>query len=75
MFFQSFFLLHHVRIDDHFWVINDALFSWNLVLYFDRIPLWGKFVATILVGILVGLIVMIIVKPRLRKSIEGRQEI
>ena len=50
-------------------------FSLNLVLYFDRIPLWGKFVTTILVGLLVGLGVMFIVKPRLRKSIEGEQEI
>lgn len=29
---------------------------------------------TILVGILVGLLVMIVVKPRLRKSIEGEQK-
>jgi hypothetical protein len=43
----------------------------DLVLYFDRIPLWGKFVTTLLVGLLVGLFVMIVVKPRLRKSIEG----
>ena len=43
----------------------------DLVLYFDRIPLWGKFVTTLLVGLLVGFFVMIIVKPRLRKSIEG----
>jgi hypothetical protein len=42
-----------------------------LVLYFDRIPLWGNFLITIAVGLLVGLGVMIIVKPRLKKSIEG----
>ena len=46
----------------------------NLVLYFDRIPLWGKFLTTLLVGMLIGLIVMIIVKPRLRTSIEGIEE-
>ncbi|CAF2816580.1 unnamed protein product [Rotaria sp. Silwood2] len=41
------------------------------LLYFDRIPLWGKFITTILVGLLVGLGVMVIVKPRMRKTIEA----
>ncbi|CAF0835241.1 unnamed protein product [Rotaria sordida] len=41
------------------------------LLYFDRIPLWGKFVTTIIVGLLVGLLVMVVVKPRMRKTIEG----
>lgn len=41
-----------------------------LVLYFDRIPLWGKFVTTILVGLLVGALVMFVVKPRMKSSIE-----
>ncbi|CAF3403455.1 unnamed protein product [Rotaria sp. Silwood1] len=43
----------------------------SLFLYFDRIPLWGKFVTTIIVGILVGLGVMVIVKPRMRRTIEA----
>ena len=42
-----------------------------LVLYFDRIPLWGKFITTFLVGLLIGLFVMFIVKPRMKKKIEG----
>jgi hypothetical protein len=46
-------------------------FLMDLVLYFDRIPLWGKFVTTILIGMIVALGVMVIVKPRLNKSIEG----
>ena len=42
-----------------------------LVLYFDRIPWWGNIIITASVGLLVGFIVMFVVKPRLRKSIEG----
>jgi len=42
-----------------------------LVLYFDRIPLWGNFIITLSVGLIVGLCVMIVVKPRLKHSIEG----
>jgi hypothetical protein len=42
-----------------------------LVLYFDRIPLVGNFLITGIVGLIVGLGVMIIVKPRLKHSIEG----
>jgi sodium-dependent phosphate transporter len=40
------------------------------ILYFDRIPLWGNFIITISVGLIVGLCVMIFVKPRLKHSIE-----
>jgi len=40
------------------------------ILYFDRIPLWGNFIITITVGVLVGVFVMLLVKPRLRSSIE-----
>ncbi|CAF0825488.1 unnamed protein product [Adineta ricciae] len=50
--------------------VFSILLSAPPLLYFDRIPLWGKFVATILVGLLVGLIVMTLVKPRMRKSIQ-----
>lgn len=42
-----------------------------LVLFFDRIAWWGNIIITAAVGLLVGLIVMFVVKPRLRKSIEG----
>lgn len=45
------------------------------MLYFDRIPLWGNVIITISVGVTVGLIVMIWVKPRLRKRIEGNTQI
>ena len=43
----------------------------DLVLYFDRIPLWGKFLATILIGISVGIGVMLLIKPHMEKSIAG----
>ena len=43
----------------------------TLVLYFHRIKLWGNFLITIAVGALVGIGVMLIVKPRLKASIEG----
>ena len=39
-------------------------------MYFDRIPLWGNFIITISVGLIVGLCVMFFVKPRLKNSIE-----
>ncbi|CAF1062649.1 unnamed protein product [Rotaria sordida] len=41
------------------------------ILYFGRIPLWGNFILTISIGLLIGIIVMIFVKPRLKKSIEA----
>ncbi|CAF3474902.1 unnamed protein product [Rotaria socialis] len=41
------------------------------MLYFDRIPLWGNFIITISVGLIIGLGVMIFVKPRLKRSIEA----
>ncbi|CAF3403740.1 unnamed protein product [Rotaria sp. Silwood1] len=51
--------------------VFSILLSAPPLLYFDRIPLWGKFVTTIIVGILVGLGVMVIVKPRMRRTIEA----
>jgi hypothetical protein len=47
----------------------------DLVLYFDRIPLWGKFITTLLVGLLVAVSVTFIVKPRLKKSIQGLKKL
>ena len=43
----------------------------DLVLYFDHIPLWGKFLATILIGTIVGIGVMLLMKPHMKKTIEG----
>ena len=43
------------------------------VLYFHLIPLWGNLLITAIVGITVGTFVMFFVKPRLKKSIEGRK--
>ncbi|CAF1028153.1 unnamed protein product [Adineta steineri] len=40
------------------------------MLYFDRIKLWGNVIITLSVGLLVGLFVMFVVKPRLKHSIE-----
>ncbi len=45
----------------------------SLVLYFDRIPIWGNFIITISVGMIVALGVLFIVKPRLKHSIEGKR--
>jgi hypothetical protein len=60
------------RLFDFFFRSNMLLLIFiDLVLYFDRIPLWGKFVTTILVGLLVAVFVMFIVKPRMKQSIEG----
>ncbi|CAF3410064.1 unnamed protein product [Rotaria sp. Silwood1] len=41
------------------------------ILYFDRIPLWGNIIITIGTGLIIGLIVLLLVKPRLKKSIEA----
>ncbi|CAF2986136.1 unnamed protein product [Rotaria sp. Silwood2] len=41
------------------------------ILYFDRIRLWGNFIITISTGLIIGLTVLIVVKPRLKKSIEA----
>ena len=75
MYFPSSFRHHHVRSVRSVTRASiriDLLLS--LVLYFDRIPLWGKFVTTIGVGMLVALVVMFIVKPRLRSSIESERD-
>ncbi len=53
------------------WIIWFFLKFIHLVLYFDRIPLWGNFIITISIGLIIGLSVMIVVKPRLKHSIEG----
>jgi hypothetical protein len=42
------------------------------VLYFDRIPLWGAFVASIGVGVLVMLGVHFLWVPVMRRKIEGK---
>jgi hypothetical protein len=67
MFFQSFILHHQVCFSSKF----DVILFVYLVLYFDRIPLLGNFLITGSVGLIVGLGVMIFVKPRLKHSIEG----
>jgi sodium-dependent phosphate transporter len=46
-------------------------FHFVAVLYFDKIPLWGSFVASIGVGLLVMVIVHFIFVPIMRKKIEG----
>lgn len=70
MFFQS-FIQHHQVSSSSKKNLHDYFLS--LVLYFDRIPLVGNFIITITVGLLVGLCVMIFVKPRLKHSIEGER--
>ncbi|CAF3355573.1 unnamed protein product [Rotaria socialis] len=50
--------------------VFSILLSAPPLLYFDRIPLWGKFITTILVGLAVGISVMVFVKPRMRHTIE-----
>ncbi|CAF4373300.1 unnamed protein product, partial [Adineta steineri] len=50
--------------------VFSILLSAPPLLYFDRIPLWGKFVTTILVGLLIGFFVLFIVKPRMKVTIE-----
>lgn len=43
------------------------------LLYFDRIPWWGTLILSSLVGLISGLIVHLVIVPRLRRSIlEGR---
>jgi uncharacterized membrane protein YagU involved in acid resistance len=43
------------------------------VLYFDRIPLWGAFVASIGAGLLALLVVHFIFVPIMRKKIAGKR--
>ncbi|CAM4826199.1 unnamed protein product [Rotaria magnacalcarata] len=50
--------------------VFSILLSAPPLLYFDRIPLWGKFITTILVGLAIGISVMVFVKPRMRHTIE-----
>ena len=68
MFFQSFIQHHQVCFIAK--LLSIIFYLSTLVLYFDRIPLWGNFIITLSVGLLVGLSVMIFVKPRLKHSIE-----
>jgi hypothetical protein len=64
------------RLFDFFFRSNMLLLIFiDLVLYFDRIPLWGKFITTLLVGLLVAVSVTFIVKPRLKKSIQGLKKL
>jgi uncharacterized membrane protein YagU involved in acid resistance len=46
-------------------------FHFVAVLYFDRIPLWGSFVASIGGGILTAVIVHFIFVPMMSKKIAG----
>ncbi|CAF0722883.1 unnamed protein product [Adineta ricciae] len=40
------------------------------MLHFHKIKLWGNVIITVSIGVLVGLFIMIVVKPRLKRSIE-----
>ncbi|GFG37754.1 hypothetical protein Cfor_01134 [Coptotermes formosanus] len=51
-----------------FTVVHDG----SSLLYFDRIPLWGAFVASIGLGLVAMLVVHFIGVPIMRKKIEGK---
>jgi len=47
-------------------------FHFVAVLYFDKIPLWGAFVASIGIGLLVAVVVQLFFVPIMKKKIAGK---
>lgn len=73
MFFQSFIQHHQVNfLFFEYFSVSRILF--DLVLYFDHIKIWENIIITLAVGVIIGLCVMIFVKPRLKEGIEGEKK-